>query len=110
MFIQMVGGAPDPSDPSVPVDSDNCRLLGPVALVVQGVMGVLVVLSLVYKRHREKPPRPWKIWLFDVSKQVAGQAVVHTLNLGISALVSQPSSGNNPCTAYFVNVTFDVTV
>ncbi|KIO17013.1 hypothetical protein M407DRAFT_33339 [Tulasnella calospora MUT 4182] len=110
MFIQLTGVAPDPSDPSDPVDSDNCRLLGPVALIVQGVMGIIVVLSLVYKRHREKPPRPWRIWLFDVSKQIAGQAIVHSLNLGISALVSRPSSGNNPCTAYFVNVTFDVTV
>ncbi|KAG9045473.1 hypothetical protein FS837_006254 [Tulasnella sp. UAMH 9824] len=110
MIIQLTGGVLDSPDPSDPVDSDNCRLLGPVALVVQGVMGIIVVLSLVYKRHREKPPRPWRIWLFDVSKQIAGQAVVHTLNLGISALVSRPSTGNNPCTAYFVNVTFDVTI
>ncbi|KAG8952619.1 hypothetical protein FRC04_003980 [Tulasnella sp. 424] len=110
MFIQLTGEAPGSSDPSDPVDSDNCRLLGPVALVVQAVMGIVVVLSLVYKRHREHPPRPWRIWLFDVSKQVAGQAIVHSLNIGISALVSRPSTGNNPCTAYFVNVTFDVTV
>lgn len=47
---------------------------------------------------------------FDVSKQIVGQGIVHLLNIGISDLVSQPSSGNNPCTAYFMNVTFDVTV
>ena len=48
--------------------------------------------------------------IFDVSKQIIGQAIVHLLNLGISDLVSTPTNGNNPCTAYFVNVTFDVTV
>ncbi|KAG8931962.1 hypothetical protein FRC02_001842 [Tulasnella sp. 418] len=100
----------EPSDPSVPVDDAHCLLLGPTALVVQGLMGIVVLLSLVYKRHREKPMRPWRIWLFDVSKQIAGQIVVHIFNLGISDLVSRPSSGNNPCTAYFMNVTFDVTV
>ncbi|KAG8986438.1 hypothetical protein FRB94_005625 [Tulasnella sp. JGI-2019a] len=99
-----------PGDPDAPVDDEHCMLLGPTALLVQGVMGVLVVLSLVYKRHRETPMRPWRIWLFDVSKQVVGQMVVHGLNIGISDLVSSPSSGNNPCTAYFMNVTFDVTV
>ncbi len=52
-----------------------------------------------------RPPR-----IFDVSKQIIGQAIVHLLNLGISDLVSTPTNGNNPCTAYFVNVTFDVTV
>ena len=61
------------------VDKHSCQLLGPTALVssffvvlvslwtlsfqiVQGLMGVLVVLSLVYKRHRERPKRPWGIW------------------------------------------------
>lgn len=40
----------------------NCRLLGPFALFVQAVMGVVVVGSLVLKRQGEKPKRPWKIW------------------------------------------------
>lgn len=69
MIIQHTGGALESSDPSDPVDSDNCRLLGPVALVVQAVMGIIVVLSLVYKRHREKPPRPWRIWYVLVSSR-----------------------------------------
>ena len=33
-----------------------------VAQIVQGLMGVLVILSLVYKRHKESPKRPWGIW------------------------------------------------
>ncbi|KAG8903114.1 hypothetical protein FRB99_003748 [Tulasnella sp. 403] len=95
----------DPDD-----STDNCNLLDQTGLIVQGVMGALVVLSLVYKRQRETPMRPWRIWLFDVSKQVTGQGVIHLLNIGISAWVSRPSSGNNPCAAYFMNVTIDVTL
>jgi hypothetical protein len=46
----------------LPEVDQNCRLLGPTALVVQALMGVLVLGSLLYKRHREKPKRAWKIW------------------------------------------------
>lgn len=72
--------------PGVPVDKGACRLLGPTALVrvvkaipsvissnvwflnslvlqvVQALMGGLVIASLVVKRQREKPMRPWRIW------------------------------------------------
>jgi hypothetical protein len=59
--------------PTVPPGEDgNCELLGPPALIVQALMGVMVVLTLVYKRHREKPKRKWRIWTFDVSKQLVG--------------------------------------
>ncbi|KAG6828493.1 hypothetical protein H0H92_007809 [Tricholoma furcatifolium] len=54
--------ATSPSIPdSLPAD-ESCELLGPTALVVQAVLGVFVILSLVYKRHREPRKRPWKIW------------------------------------------------
>lgn len=33
-----------------------------VALVVQALMGILVLGTLLWKRQREKPRRPWKIW------------------------------------------------
>lgn len=79
------------------VDSKSCRLLGPTALIVQGLLGILVILSLVspfggvadvhhsskyqvYKRHRESPKRPWRIWLFDVAKQLCGQIFVHGIS------------------------------
>jgi len=91
------------------VDLHSCRLLGPIALTVQGLMGVLVILSLVYKRHREKPMRPWRIWLFDVSKQVVGQMFVHAFNVFVSDLVSHHSS-NNACVSYFLNILIDTTV
>ncbi|KAK7696291.1 hypothetical protein QCA50_000945 [Cerrena zonata] len=92
-----------------PVDQHSCKLLGPTALVVQGLMGILVVLSLVYKRHRESPKRPWRIWLFDVSKQVAGQMFVHGVNVLISGIVAHFSSGN-ACVLYFLNILLDTTL
>ncbi|KAI0080820.1 hypothetical protein K474DRAFT_1636771 [Panus rudis PR-1116 ss-1] len=91
------------------VDQNSCQLLGPTALVVQGLMGVLVILSLMYKRHRESPKRPWRIWLFDVSKQVAGQLFVHFVNVLISGVVAHFSSGN-ACVFYFLNILIDTTL
>ncbi|QRV87918.1 vacuolar membrane protein [Ceratobasidium sp. AG-Ba] len=100
--------------PTLPIpipdtDVKRCRLLGPTALVVQALMGVIVILSLVWKRNHESPRRPWRIWMFDVSKQVVGQIVVHMSNVFISDLVAHHSS-NNPCTLYFLNVLVDTTV
>ncbi|KAF8638524.1 hypothetical protein AX17_002067 [Amanita inopinata Kibby_2008] len=98
------------TDVSSPVvDTPSCRLLGPTALVVQGLMGILVILSLVYKRHRERPVRPWRIWIFDISKQIVGQMFVHGLNVLISDVVSRLTSGN-ACVFYFLNILIDTTL
>ncbi len=67
---------------------DGCKLLGPFALFVQAIMGVLVIGSLVYKRQRETPKRKWKIWALDVSKQLLGQLFVHMLNVILSDFVA----------------------
>ncbi|KAJ3808300.1 hypothetical protein F5876DRAFT_7662, partial [Lentinula aff. lateritia] len=91
------------------VDRHSCQLLGPTALIVQGLMGILVILSMIFKRHREKPMRPWKIWLFDVSKQIVGQMFVHGVNVLISDLLSQFSS-ENACVSYFLNILVDTTL
>jgi len=74
------------------MEKQQCSLLGPTALVVQGLsksqahtrlmtVGILVISSLIVKRQIEKRKRPWRIWLWDVGKQLAGQAVIHALNL-----------------------------
>ncbi|KAH9912393.1 vacuolar membrane protein-domain-containing protein [Fomitopsis serialis] len=91
------------------VDQSGCRLLGPTALVTQGLMGVLVIASLIYKRHRESPRRPWRIWLFDVSKQIIGQLVIHGVNVLISDTIAHLSSGN-ACVFYFLNILVDTTI
>ncbi|KAJ3562527.1 hypothetical protein NPX13_g8536 [Xylaria arbuscula] len=66
----------------------ECRLLGPFALFVQLGLGALALLSLVYKRWRERPQRPLKIWFFDASKQVFGSVLVHMANIFMSMLTS----------------------
>jgi hypothetical protein len=54
---------PFPGIPNVPEIADrNCKLLGPFAISVQLVMGFVVLGTLVLKRQKEKPKRPWKIW------------------------------------------------
>jgi len=73
--------------PTTP-DNGECRLLGPFAIFVQGALGCLALLALVYKRWRERPQRPLKIWCFDVSKQVVGSVLVHAANLLMSMLSS----------------------
>jgi hypothetical protein len=120
-----------------PPDNGECRLLGPFAIFVQGALGLLALLSLVYKRWRERPQRPLKIWFFDASKQVVGSVLVHIANLLMSMLSSgqfsiklDPSSVSrramgmdglvermidshgkykpNPCSFYLLNLAIDV--
>lgn len=125
-----------PSATGSPKESKEgeCHLLGPFALLVQAALGIMALLSLVYKRWRETPKRPWKIWFFDVSKQVVGSVLVHILNLVMSMLgaadiehASQTAAGKNsgeslaadsttqggrsapnPCSYYLLNLLIDV--
>jgi hypothetical protein len=47
----------------------------------------------------------------DISKQMLGQAFVHTLNVLLSSLGSIASEGaNNPCSLYFLNIAIDTTI
>ncbi|KAG0148805.1 hypothetical protein CROQUDRAFT_654377 [Cronartium quercuum f. sp. fusiforme G11] len=96
--------------PGPGLDTDTCSLLGPFALAIQGLMAIIVLGSLLVKRQREKPKRKFRIWTADVSKQVIGQAFVHSLNILISAsLASRPTRGN-ACALYFINIFVDTTL
>jgi len=115
---------PQPETPGS--QNGECRLLGPFALFVQGALGALALLSLVFKRWRERPRRPMKIFVFDASKQVVGSILTHILNLGMSEISSgrfsaqhkasdidtaaSDSSGSqpNPCSFYLLNLGLDV--
>lgn len=90
----------------------TCELLGPVSLLLQLIMGGIAISSLVLKRRYENPRRPWRVWFYDVGKQVLGALMLHFLNLLASILFSDDSSGldENPCTWYFLNVLFDTTI
>ncbi|KAI5862141.1 vacuolar membrane protein-domain-containing protein [Durotheca rogersii] len=110
----------------------ECRLLGSFAILVQLALGGLALLSLVYKRWRERPQRPVKIWFFDASKQVFGSVLVHMANVFMSMLTSGRFSikldpavvqtaermlrrnGDdyvpNPCSFYLLNLGIDTTL
>ncbi|KAH9815134.1 vacuolar membrane protein-domain-containing protein [Melampsora americana] len=96
--------------PAPNLDTDTCALLGPFALAIQGLMACIVLGSLLVKRHREKPKRKYRIWTADVSKQVIGQAFVHSLNILISASIASLPSKGNPCALYFMNIFIDTTL
>lgn len=117
------------SPPTPPVDGGKCHLLGPFAILVQGALGALALLSLVFKRWRERPQRPVKIWAFDVSKQVFGTVLLHMANLLMSmfsageiqaqiASAAAKSVGAtidddwqpNPCSFYLLNLAIDTTL
>ncbi|KAF3909707.1 hypothetical protein AA313_de0208942 [Arthrobotrys entomopaga] len=115
--------ARDPKDHEP--DSGQCELLGSFALLVQAALGALALTSLVYKRWRERPQRPVKIWFFDASKQVVGSILVHIANLLLALLSSgkfdttpHPSKLSrrdddyhpNPCSFYLLNLAIDTTV
>ena len=103
-------------------ENGECRLLGPFALIVQAGLGVLALSSLVFKRWRERPRRPMKVWFFDVSKQVVGSVLLHLLNVLMSMISSEDYqlagsakqvSGEdgrqpNPCSFYLINIAVDV--
>ncbi|CAK7562186.1 MAG: hypothetical protein SEPTF4163_000021 [Sporothrix epigloea] len=128
---KMEGSRKGPGHSSQP--SGDCRLIGPFAIFVQLGLGGLALLSLVYKRWRERPQRPVKIWFFDVSKQVFGSVLVHVANVFMSLLTSgrfsikltpsvvtraavllqrDGSSGYtpNPCSFYLLNLAIDTTL
>lgn len=101
--------------------------MGSFALVVQGALGGLALLSLVFKRWRERPQRPVKIWFFDASKQVFGSVLVHIANVFMSILtwgqvdikmepliqrlMARDDIGSqvpNQCSFYLLNLAIDV--
>ena len=102
------------SDSRPGAENGECRLLGPFALFIQGALGALALLSLVYKRWRERPQRPVKIWAFDASKQVVGSALLHIANLFLSMVssgqftVKADDYQANPCSFYLLNLAIDV--
>lgn len=131
-IVATVASVSHPHDPPPP-ENGECQLLGPFALFIQAALGGLALLALVFKRWRERPQRPVKIWAFDVSKQVVGSVLVHIANLLMSMLSSgqlsvtlappitrRGESGGfggphgddgyrpNPCSFYFLNLAIDV--
>lgn len=109
MALAAAGAPSAHADPGISTSlasTRHCELLGPVAVVVQLLMGVVVLGSLVYKRYKETPQRPWRVWMMDVSKQLQGQMLVHLLNV----VFSSNTKTRNPCALYILNVLLDTTL
>ncbi|CAG8497760.1 3381_t:CDS:2 [Ambispora gerdemannii] len=88
-----------------------CALLDRFAILIQILLGTIAFSTLIYKRHRERPQRPVKIWLFDVSKQVIGACMMHGLNLFASLIAGENEQEiTNPCVWYFLNIFLDCTL
>ncbi|SMN22119.1 similar to Saccharomyces cerevisiae YPL162C Putative protein of unknown function [Maudiozyma saulgeensis] len=64
----------------------TCQLLGPVSLVIQILMGILVVIVLLIKREYEHPRRKLIVWCYDTGKQIGGSLSIHFINLGLSII------------------------
>ncbi|OAD78359.1 hypothetical protein PHYBLDRAFT_69692 [Phycomyces blakesleeanus NRRL 1555(-)] len=90
----------------------GCTLLDGFAIIVQLTLAATALAVLAYKRWRERPQRPVKIWALDVSKQFVGAGVIHALNLAISYLAGRPMHGpqTNLCVWYFLNTAVDTTI
>lgn len=110
-------------------NNGECKLLGSFAVFVQAALGALALLSLVYKRWRERPQRPIKVWAFDASKQVVGSILLHLANLlmamfsagQIQATIAKSAASAagadtedqyqpNPCSWYLLNLAIDTTI
>lgn len=88
----------------------QCELFGAFGWGVQCFLAVSCFGSLVYKRFRERPQRPWKIFLMDVSKQAITAGLAHIMNVLIALVLSAWETDNDPCVWYFINITIDTTL
>jgi len=87
----------------------KCVLFGAFSYMIQFVLAVLSFMVLVLKRTRENPRRPWKIWSFDVSKQILSACTIHMLNLIIAIFLSVDTK-TDQCVWYFLNLFVDTTL
>ncbi|KAF9325989.1 hypothetical protein BG006_010555 [Podila minutissima] len=104
--------APDEKpSPSTGTGSGTCGLLSTFAIFVQLLLATIAFSTLIFKRSKERPMRPIKIWLYDVSKQIVGGVVIHSLNLLAATAfgLSSEREDSNPCIWYFLNIFLDTT-
>ncbi|KAG0340127.1 hypothetical protein BG004_006545 [Podila humilis] len=102
----------DQQPPTLPrAGSGTCGLMSSFAIFVQLLLATIAFSTLIFKRSKERPMRPIKIWLYDVSKQIVGGVVIHSLNLLAATAFGSSSEreDSNPCIWYFLNIFLDTT-
>ncbi|KAG0245011.1 vacuolar membrane protein-domain-containing protein [Mortierella sp. GBAus27b] len=108
-FLLTPRAAPDETGTEQP--GGSCKLMSNFAIFVQLVLATVAFSTLIFKRSKERPMRPLRIWLYDVSKQIVGGVVIHSLNLLAATLfgLSSEREDSNPCIWYFLNIFLDTT-
>lgn len=91
-------------------DNETCSMVGLTGIIIQLGLGVLSFSVLILKRFRENPKRPWKIWSFDISKQLISQLVAHFINLTISIALTYDDKDSDECLWYFLTNILDNTL
>jgi len=91
-------------------ENNSCNIVGLVGVLIQVSLGILSFSVLILKRCAEKPPRPWKIWIFDTSKQLISQLIAHFINLTISIALTYNDSSSDECLWYFTTNILDNTL
>ena len=91
-------------------EGESCSMTGLLGILIQLGLGVLSFSVLIIKRVREKPQRPWKIWVFDTSKQLVSQLLAHFFNLTISIALSYNDDSSDECLWYFMTNILDNTL
>ncbi|KAI8079578.1 vacuolar membrane protein-domain-containing protein [Gilbertella persicaria] len=102
-----------PRSPQDELPEGGCQLMDGFGIFIQLCLATTAFSTLIYKRQREEPRRPIRIWAMDVSKQLAGGVMIHTLNVIAAVFFGvHPEEGvkSNPCVWYFLNILVDTTV
>ena len=91
-------------------DNYECKLLdNNFSYAIQIFLGIVSVSSLIFKRHIERPQRTWKIWCFDVSKQLVAGFFTHITNILVAEYILN-TKNSDECAWYFLNFFIDCTV
>ena len=91
-------------------EGESCSMTGLLGILIQLGLGILSFSVLIVKRVREKPQRPWKIWVFDTSKQLVSQLLAHFINLTISIALAYNDDSSDECLWYFMTNILDNTL
>ncbi|KAG0057188.1 hypothetical protein BGZ83_001131 [Gryganskiella cystojenkinii] len=110
-FLLAQRAEPDGPSSEVPHQANSCELMSSFAIFVQLLLATIAFSTLIFKRSKERPMRPLKVWLYDVSKQIVGGVVIHSLNLLAATIfgLSSEQKDSNPCIWYFLNIFMDTT-
>jgi hypothetical protein len=85
-------------------------IAGVFSYFVQFMCAVLAILSLVVKRHREDPQRPWKIWAMDSSKQITSGLAAHFAGNINAIILARAAEKGNQCSWYLISFSVDTSL